>query len=128
MPGKTGFPERSRAIRLSRNSSFTRRVRSRSSEKLLFLSSPNVWGKFMDCWPSPTAHTKIIRRKQNASGQQPDALHRVTVGAGLLARAHHAPQLRQDILVVLDQCLDTLGLRPHRKERLLEVEIDWKFM
>src|ERR1700683_5746997 len=49
MPGKT--PEsacrRRRAIRLSRSSSFTRRVRKRSSEKALRRNSPSVPGTDM---------------------------------------------------------------------------------
>src|SRR4051812_32563305 len=45
MPGKTGPPLRSRAVRLSRSSSFTCRVSKRCSEKSLRRSSPSVRGR-----------------------------------------------------------------------------------
>src|SRR5207248_6497343 len=45
-PGKIAWPSRSLAIKLSRNSSLTRRSRNRASEKSLFLSSPRVDGRF----------------------------------------------------------------------------------
>src|SRR5208283_5277081 len=48
MPGNTGLPERTRAIRLSRISSFTRRLRTRGSENCwLRRSSPNVCGRLL---------------------------------------------------------------------------------
>src|ERR1700747_1241342 len=47
MPGKIVSPERSLAIRLSRSSSLTLRVRSLCSENSLFRSSPRVRGRFM---------------------------------------------------------------------------------
>src|SRR6476469_3092787 len=47
MPGKMVSPERIRAIRLSLSSSLVLRARSLCSEKVLFLSSPKVIGRFM---------------------------------------------------------------------------------
>src|SRR3954451_13939757 len=47
MPGKIVSPERIRAIRFSLSSSLVLRARSLCSEKVLFLSSPKVVGRFM---------------------------------------------------------------------------------
>src|SRR5215472_7601379 len=47
MPGKMVSPARSLAIKLSRSSSLTLRVRSLCSENALLRSSPRVQGRFM---------------------------------------------------------------------------------
>src|SRR5205823_11702617 len=47
IPGKIGSPVLSFAIRLSRSSSLTRRVRSRCSLNSLFRSSPRGVGRFI---------------------------------------------------------------------------------
>src|SRR5262245_24425271 len=62
MPGKIVAPQRSLAIRLSRSSSFTLRVRSLGSENALLRSSPRVRGRFMR-GPS----VQIIRLADNLS-------------------------------------------------------------
>src|SRR4030088_116126 len=63
MPGKTGASllDRRRSTRLSRSSSFTDRVRERSSEKALLRSSPRVRGRLMIGTPGIKTFL-IIRR------------------------------------------------------------------
>src|SRR5450755_1931059 len=61
MPGKMLPPSRSRAIRFSRNSSFTRRVFKRDSEKALRRSSPSVCGIFIaDALPTELVKNDLL--------------------------------------------------------------------
>src|SRR5208282_1039504 len=67
MPGKIGPPWRSFAVRLSRNSSFTRRLRNCSSENGLWRNSPSVRGKLMIEKP-PLPLARLYARLPRLSG------------------------------------------------------------
>src|SRR5947208_2688142 len=66
IPGKIGSPVLSFAIRLSRSSSFTRRVRSRCSLNSLFRSSPRVVGRFIT---DEITSRKLYAGAKNASAR-----------------------------------------------------------
>src|SRR6476661_8328680 len=113
MPGKIVSPLRRRAIRFSRSSSFTLRVRSRCSEKELFLSSPRVGGRFMKgLWRA----LYRVRQPVNRSMHMP-------IAAGPLARAQAHLNLGNGGAIVLRKGLNPLGLGLHLQQRLLEVQV-----
>src|SRR5215472_2163783 len=115
MPGKIDSLPRSRAIRFSRSSSFTLRVRSLCSEKELFLSSPRVRGRFMKglC-------TALYARMASL-------LH-VAVAAGALARAQSLLDFGNGSAVVLSKRLHPFRFRLHLQQGLFEVQIDRQFV
>src|SRR5882672_483923 len=115
MPGNIVSPERSRTIRFSRSSSFTLRARSLCSEKVLFLSSPRVRGRFMKgLWA-------IIRRKSRHSMYVPVPGSLITHTQGLFHFGNTGA-------VVFDQRFNPLRLRFHLQKCLLEIQVYGKFM
>src|SRR5258708_2256195 len=127
MPGKMAPPWRNFAIKLSRISSFTRRVLSRCSVKALWRNSPSVRGRLMMETPGRTVseadYTPSEEFKNNAKKRE---LMNVAVSAGFLPHPHGSPQIRQDRLKIGNYPLHTLRFRLHGEQGLLEIEIQRK--
>src|SRR2546425_11769341 len=143
MPGKIAPPRRSFATRLSRNSSFTRRLRKRCSENGLWRSSPNVRGKLMmenprgnSLWERLYArHAAMEARaflpRYSVKGRGRPSLHRreencsvgVPVATGPLTHVHGPSQVGENSLKVGNDGLDALGFRLHAQQGLFEIEI-----
>src|ERR1700689_1397013 len=138
MPGNTVASPlaRRRAVRFSRSSSFTWRVRKRSSEKLLRRRSPSVRGRLL-MKGTPTNKTQTIIRAvaQARFGRRPssedlipktkDPLSpRVPVAPGLLARPRRAPQIWKNAFQICRHGLHALALRTHGEQFLLEIKVE----
>src|SRR5579863_3685800 len=119
IPGNIGPPWRSFAIRLSRNSSFTRRLRSCSSENGLWRNSPSVRGRLMI--KKPPGRTAFWSRLY-----APPILSRVSVAAGFAAYVYSAAHCGQDGFEERNDGLQALGFRFHPQQRLFEIEIKRK--
>src|ERR1700683_540711 len=118
IPGNIGPPWRSFAIKLSRSSSFTRRLRSCCSENGLWRNSPSVRGRLMiekppeNCfWPDYTLASNLSR---------------VAVAAGFAPHVHGAAHARQNGFKERNQRPQALGFRGHPQQSLFEIEIQRK--
>src|SRR5215470_763606 len=139
MPGNTDPVARSLLMRLSRNSSFTRRLRRRCSEKGLCRNSPRVRGRLMTgtptttlkaiirsdvawprCWTLGHAGEDILPSGIPVSGRQST---RVAVAAGFLTNLYGAAEGGQDTLEIFDHGLNTARFGTQTKQFLLEIEI-----
>src|SRR5580698_10393526 len=127
MPGKTAASPFSlrRAMRFSRSSSLTWRVRKRSSEKRLRRRSPSVRGTLMKGPPPQTNFTRLYAASLNTFSQRGDArLMYRPVPACLFTRLRNAAQLGQNALQIPRDGLNPLALRAHRQQFLFEIEIE----
>src|SRR5215469_11385559 len=113
-----------RATRLSRSSSFTRRVRKRSSEKLLRRRSPSERGTLMTGTPTYAARSDYTPRCRTSFGCKRHRLVHMPVPAGLLAGARNPPQLWQNPFQISGDRVNPFALRTHRQQFLLEVKIE----
>src|SRR5277367_6496986 len=119
MPENIGPPWRSFPIRLSRNSSFTRRSRSCASENGLWRNSPSVRGRLMiEKPPEETASGPIIRPAPMSS--------RVPIATGFAAYVHSPAHRRQDGFKEGNDGSQTFSLRFHPQQSLFEVEVKRK--
>src|SRR6202166_4861497 len=112
MPGNIGPPWRSFAVRLSHNSSFTRRLRNCSSENGLWRNSPSVRGKLMiEKPPLPLARLYA----------SPHLLYRVSIAAGFAPDVHGAAHGWQNVFEQGNDGSQAFGLRFHSEQCLFEV-------
>src|ERR1700685_3832886 len=119
IPGNIGPPWRSFAIRLSRSSSFTRRLRRCASENGLWRNSPSVRGRLMIERPT--------RRTAYSLDYTPVfILSRVPITAGFTAYVHSASHCGQDIFKERNYGSQTFCLGFHSQQRLFEIEIQRK--
>src|SRR5579864_8745924 len=126
MPGKTGASpfSRNRATRLSRSSSFTRRVRKRSSENWLWRRSPNVRGTLMNGTPR-NYDGLIIRPVRGVSFSVCSGQLRWKDGYGSKARLRtkRSDRQNQEAVAVL-RTEDSRGRpSPHDRLSLRETEL-----
>src|SRR4051812_25215724 len=109
MPGKIGPPAFNFAIRLSRSSSFTRRVRRRCSLNSLFLSSPRVVGRDIadeitsrKLYAGPFAPPRAIGNGQQAIGfcfdRMRPAISQLPIAYRLWLLTSHAHSIRSSSL------------------------------
>jgi hypothetical protein len=110
-------------MRLSRSSSFTRRVRKRSSEKVLRRSSPSVRGRLMK--GTPNQLFPIIRVMTHARfAQQAIESMQAPVASGGLAGARGAAKIGKQILQVCGDGLNSFAFGAHSKQLLLEIKVE----
>src|SRR5580704_2101003 len=148
MPGKMLASScwRKRAMRLSRSSSFTRRVRRRSSEKVLRRNSPSVRGRdikpprqtFINytrksglrVWSGLTRKIKIFTTE--GTGVHGVSLCRtesrpfsvdVAVASGLLSGTGGATDVGEDGFEIADEQGQTFWLRAQGEQLLFEIEV-----
>src|SRR5882672_2416575 len=132
---------RRRAIRLSRSSSFTRRLRRRSSEKALRRNSPSVRGRLMR--EPPNSFLNYTREEAGAvlrlGPQDKNLQHRghrgsqvtlsrptlvdVTVAAGFFAGGGGAAEVGNDSFKIADQQRNTFPFGAQGKKLLFEIQI-----
>src|ERR1700733_12212815 len=115
IPGNIGPPWRSFAIKLSRSSSFTRRLRSCSSENGLWRNSPSVRGRLMI--EKPPEGLLLARLYACLSSS------RVPVATGFAANVHGAAHAWQDGLKERNEGAQALGFRGYSQQCLFEIEV-----
>src|ERR1022692_3100493 len=120
MPANTGASPlaRSRLVRFSRSSSLTRRVRKRSSEKILRRSSPSVRGRLLMKGTPTNKLSPIIRAVGTKRFARPGHAEDVTPKTQTLHHQRACPfppaKIGKDAFQIGSDRLDALAFRSHR--------------